>query len=160
MIKPGEKVNPNFELEIVKNGAIEKVSFASLLNKPTIVSVYMKNNTSSCDKQNISLGKEADWFEKRGVQVVALSKDTCNSHLKYADKYGLSYVLASDPDSLFSEATESIVEKSMYGKSYLAPSRSAFYIDTDGTVLGVIEKINPAEHAQELKTLVEQSSKG
>lgn len=158
MIQPGEKLNPNFELEIVKDGTVEKVSFASLLTQPTVVSVYMKNNTSSCDKQTVSLEKEAKWFEKQGIQLIALSKDTCNSHKKYADKHGLSYVLASDPDSLFSKATGSIVEKSMYGKSYMAPSRSAFYIDTDGTVLGVIEKITPSEHAEEVKTLVEQAS--
>ena len=30
------------------------VNFADLLTRPTIVSVYMKNNTGSCDKQNIS----------------------------------------------------------------------------------------------------------
>lgn len=155
MIKPGEKIDTQFELEVVRNGAVEKLPFSELLDRPTIVSVYMKNNTSSCDKQNISLGEGAEWFAKRGIQLVALSKDTCNSHKKYADKYGLSYVLASDPDSLFSEATGSVVEKSMYGKTYMAPSRSAFYIDTDGTVLGIIEKITPAEHAEELKSLVE-----
>lgn len=151
-------MDTHFELEVVKNGVSQNVAFSALLDRPTIVSVYMKNNTSSCDKQTISLAEEAEWFDKRGIQLVALSKDTCNSHKKYADKMGLSYVLASDPDSLFSEAAGSVVEKSMYGKTYMAPSRSAFYIDTDGTVLGIIEKVTPAEHANELKTLVERLS--
>ena len=151
-------MDTHFELEVVKNGVSQSVAFSALLDRPTIVSVYMKNNTSSCNKQTISLAEEAEWFDKRGIQLVALSKDTCNSHKKYADKMGLSYVLASDPDSLFSEAAGSVVEKSMYGKTYMAPSRSAFYIDTDGTVLGIIEKVTPAEHANELKTLVERLS--
>lgn len=151
-------MDTHFELEVVKNGVSQNVAFSALLDRPTIVSVYMKNNTSSCNKQTISLAEEAEWFDKRGIQLVALSKDTCNSHKKYADKMGLSYVLASDPDSLFSEAAGSVVEKSMYGKTYMAPSRSAFYIDTDGTVLGIIEKVTPAEHANELKTLVERLS--
>ena len=45
--------------------------------------------------------------------------------------------------------------KEMYGKVYEAPSRSAFIIDTDGTILGVIEKVNTKAHAEELKELVE-----
>ncbi len=158
MIKRGEKMDTSFELEFVRNGVIEKHPFSELLDRPTIVSVYMKNNTSSCDKQTLSLANHAEWFEKRGIQLIALSKDTCNSHKKYADKIGLSYVLASDPDSRFSEATGSIVEKSMYGKTYLAPSRSAFYLDTDGTVLGIIEKVTPGEHAEELQALIERVS--
>ena len=43
----------------------------------------------------------------------------------------------------------------MYGKVYEAPSRSAFVIDTDGTILAVIEKVNTKAHAEELKELVE-----
>ena len=42
----------------------------------------------------------------------------------------------------------------MYGKVYEAPSRSAFVIDTDGTILAVIEKVNTKAHAEELKDLV------
>ena len=42
----------------------------------------------------------------------------------------------------------------MYGKTYEGPSRSAFVIDKDGTILGVIEKINAKEHAAELKELI------
>jgi peroxiredoxin Q/BCP len=48
-----------------------------------------------------------------------------------------------------------MVEKKMYGKVYEAPSRSAFVIDTDGTILAVIEKVNTKAHAEELKELVE-----
>ena len=43
----------------------------------------------------------------------------------------------------------------MYGKVYQAPARSAFVIDTDGTILAVIEKVDTKAHAEELKTLVE-----
>ena len=86
---------------------------------------------------------------------MALSKDTCGSHRKYADKQGISFSLLSDPEHAFAKATHSMVEKKMYGKVYEAPSRSAFIIDTDGTILGVIEKVNTKAHAEELKELVE-----
>ncbi|HKL18367.1 MAG TPA: redoxin domain-containing protein [Halalkalibaculum sp.] len=155
MIETGKKIDTNFTLDVVKNGEEETVAFSDLLDRPTIVSVYMRNNTSGCDKQNKSLAEHADWFDKKGYNLVAVSKDTCGSHKNYAEKLDINYILASDPDYKFANATDSVVEKKMYGNTYEAPSRSAYVIDTDGTVLGIIEKVNTKDHAQELKELIE-----
>lgn len=154
MIQVGQKMNTDFELKVVQNGEEKTVKFSELLNRPTMVSVYMKNNTGSCDKQNESLASDQKSFEQKGVNLIAISKDTCGSHKKYAEKQGITYILASDPNLDFSKATDSIVEKSMYGKTYEGPSRSAFYIDTDGTILGIIEKVDPKNHAAELLELI------
>ena len=155
MIETGKQIDTTFTLNIVKNGEEKVVPFSELLNRPAIVSVYMRNNTGGCDKQNASLAEEAEWFDKKGYNLIAISKDSCGSHKKYAEKMTISYTLASDPEYAFSKATDSIVEKKMYGKTFEAPSRSAFVIDTDGTVLGIIEKVNTKAHADELKELVE-----
>lgn len=155
MISKGEKIDTDFTLNVVENGEEKEVQFSDLLTRPTIVSVYMRNNTSGCDKQNRSLAEHADEFDKKGFNLVALSKDTCGSHKNYAEKIDINYTLASDPDFKFANATDSVVEKKMYGKTFDAPSRSAFIIDTDGTVLGVIEKINTKAHAEELFELIE-----
>lgn len=155
MIAKGEKINTSFTLDVVINGEQSTKTFAELLTRPTVVSVYMKNNTGSCDKQNQSLAEHADAFDTRGYNLVAISKDSCGSHKKYADKLNINYILASDSDYAFSKATDSIVEKSMYGKTYEGPSRSAFIIQTDGTVLAVIEKIDPKNHAAELLEIID-----
>jgi thioredoxin-dependent peroxiredoxin len=157
MITIGSKIDTSFTLEIVRNGTTETVTFAELLDKPTLVSVYMKNNTGSCDKQNISLSGAQQDIAAKGVNLITISKDTCGSHKKYAEKHGINYILASDPELLFSKATDSVVQKSMYGKTYDGPSRSAFYIDTDGTVLGIIEKVDPQHHAAELLALLNKA---
>jgi len=155
MISVGEQINTNCTLKAVHEGQEQEVVFSELLTNPTIVSVYMKNNTGSCDKQTASLAEHASWFAGKGYHLMALSKDTCGSHKKYADKQGISFTLLSDPEHAFAKATQSMVEKKMYGKVYEAPSRSAFVIDTDGTILAVIEKVNTKAHAEELKDLVE-----
>lgn len=155
MIETGKKIDTNFTIDIVKEGLQKEVAFSELLDRPTIVSVYMRNNTGGCDKQNRSLAEHADWFDNKGYNLIAISKDSCGSHKNYAEKLDINYTLASDPDYLFSKATDSIVEKKMYGKTFDAPSRSAFVIDTDGTVVGIIEKINTKAHAEELKELIE-----
>ncbi|TVP98866.1 MAG: peroxiredoxin [Balneolaceae bacterium] len=155
MIETGKKIDTNFSLNIIQNGEEKEVKFSELLNRPAVVSVYMRNNTSGCDKQNNSLAENQQWFDNKGYNLIAISKDTCGSHKNYADKFGINYILASDPDYLFSKATDSVVEKKMYGKTFDAPSRSAFVIDTDGTVLGIIEKIDTQNHAGELKKMIE-----
>ena len=155
MIETGKKINTDFSLDVVKNGEEQTIEFSELLDRPTIVSVYMRNNTSGCDKQNKSLAEHAQWFDDQGYNLVAVSKDTCGSHKNYAEKLDINYVLASDPDYKFANATDSVVEKKMYGNTYEAPSRSAYVIDTDGTVMGIIEKVNTKDHAQELKELIE-----
>ena len=155
MIETGQKIDTDFSLDIVQNGEEKTVPFSELLNRPAVVSVYMRNNTGGCDKQNRSLAEHSDWFDAKGYNLIAVSKDTCGSHKNYAEKIGINYVLASDPDFDFAKATDSVVEKKMYGKTFNAPSRSAFVIDTDGTVQGIIKKINTKAHAEELKELIE-----
>lgn len=154
MIAPGKKLKTNFTLKIVQGGAEREVAFADLLTRRTIVSVYMKNNTGSCDKQNDSLAAHAAEFAKAGYNLVAISRDTCGSHLKYAAKKKISYVLASDPGDLFAKATDSVIEKSMYGRTFLGPARAAYVLDKDGTVLAVAEKVDTADHAAQLRALI------
>ncbi|SHE73092.1 peroxiredoxin Q/BCP [Fodinibius roseus] len=155
MIETGTKIATDFSLDIVRDGEEQTVTFSELLDRPTIVSVYMRNNTSGCDKQNKSLAEEADWFDERGYNLVAVSKDSCGSHKNYAEKLGINYVLASDPEYKFAEATDSIVEKNMFGNTYEAPTRSAYLIDTDATVQGIIKKVNTKDHASELKDMIQ-----
>lgn len=155
MIQPGQKLPTGFALKIVRGGAQAEVAFEELLTRPTIVSVYMRNNTGSCDRQNDSLAAHADEFAKRGYNLVALSRDTCGSHRKYAAKKNIAYTLASDPDDLFAKAAGAIVEKSMYGRTFLGPARAAFVIGTDGTVLAVAEKIDTQDHAAQLHALLD-----
>ena len=154
MISPGKKLPTNFKLKIVRDGAEQEVLFADLLTRRTIVSVYMKNNTGSCDKQNDSLAAHAAEFAQAGYNLVAISRDTCGSHLKYAAKKKISYTLASDPDDRFAKAADSIVEKSMYGKTFLGPARAAYVLDRDGTVLAVAGKVDTADHAAQLRALI------
>lgn len=154
MITPGKKLKTNFKLKVVAQGVESEVAFKDLLKRRTIVSVYMKNNTGSCDKQNDSLAAHAAEFTKAGYDLIAISRDTPGSHLKYAVKKKITYTLASDPSDLFAQAADAVVEKSMYGKKYFGPARAAFVLAPDGTVLAVAEKVDTADHAAQLKALI------
>ncbi len=158
MVEEGDRIDTDFTLNIVEDGEEKEVKFGDLLDRPAVVSVYMRNNTPGCDKQNESLAGESSYFFEKGYKLIAISKDTCGSHKNYAEKKGIDYILASDPDYKFAKATDSIVEKNMFGNSFEAPSRSAYIIDTDGTVLSIIEKVNTKNHADQLKEVIETIS--
>ena len=154
MIKPGRKLDTRLQLKVFRDGKESLVTLADLLTRPTIVSVYMRNNTPGCDRQNDSLAAHAAEFDRAGYNLVALSRDTCGSHAKYAAKRKISYTLASDPDDRFAKAADAVVEKSMYGRTYTGPARAAFVLARDGTVLAVAEKVDTADHATQLRTLL------
>jgi peroxiredoxin Q/BCP len=143
-----------FEVKALVNGEQKTVAFRDLMTGPTVVTVYMKNNTSVCDVQNQSLAAHAAAIAQKGYVIIAVGKDTCAAHAKYARKLGIPYILVSDPDMLFAKATDSLVEKSMYGKKYMGPTRSAFVFDAGGRVTGIIEKVDAERHAEELLALI------
>lgn len=155
MISIGTQIDTSINLNIVRNGEIQNVALSELLDKPLIISVYMKNNTSSCDNQISSLTDHADSITQKGFNLMAISKDGIKSHQKYAEKMGITYILASDPHTLVSKVTDSIVEKKMYGRTYEGPSRSAFVIGTNGTILAIIESVDTKNHGEELLNLIE-----
>lgn len=154
MIAPGQKLNLAFRLKVVREGIAQEVAFAELLTRRTIVSVYMKNKTPSCDRQNDTLVAQAGEFNRLGFNIVALSRDTCGSHARYAAAKGIPYTLASDPEDRFARAADAIIPKSMYGRVFHGPARSAYVLEPDGAVLAVIPQVQPAIHGEELLALI------
>lgn len=154
MIAPGQKLPLDFRVKVVRGGAVEEVRFGDLLTRRAIVSVYMKNRTPSCDRQTASLAANAAEFDRAGFTLLALSRDTAGSHLRYAAANGIGYALVSDPEDRFAQAADSLVEKSMYGRTFVGPQRAAFVLDPDGTVLAVAEKVDTAGHAAQLRALI------
>jgi len=147
-------MDTRFQLKVFRGGREETVRFADLLTRRTIVSVYMRNNTPGCDRQNDSLAAHAGGFDRAGYNLVAISRDTCGSHAKYAAKKKITYTLASDPEDLFAKAAGAIVEKSMYGRTFTGPARAAYVLERDGAVLAVAEKVDTADHAGQLRALL------
>ena len=135
-------------------GVTKEVRFAELLTRPTVVSVYMKNRTPSCDRQNESLAAVAEELDRAGYNLVALSRDTCGSHQRYAAARRITYTLVSDPEDQFARAADILVQKSMYGRKFTGPARSAFVLDRDRTVLAVIERVDAAKHGDQLRAAV------
>lgn len=150
MIEPGTTLDLSFPVQAFVDGEEHDVPFASLVQGPTIVSIYMSNNTGSCDRQTASLSEHEAELASAGYHIIAVSKNGVRSHARYAEKHGFNFTLVSDPDHAFAKATDAIVEKKMRGKAYVGPARAAFVLDGAGTVKAVIYPIDTKAHGQEL----------
>lgn len=150
MLTPGKKPNLRFEVEALVDGKATRATFADLVGGPTVVSVWMRNNTSACDRQSAELGKAEKAILKAGYRLVGVSRDTCGSHARYAAKHGYRYTLVADPDDRFSQAMGAMVEKSMYGRRCVGPARAAYVLDGKGKLLAVIPKVDAAEHGRQV----------
>jgi len=83
--------------------------------------------------------------------VIGVSKDKPAKLKKFADKYGLSVILASDEEQgAACEAFGTWVEKSLYGRKYMGIERATFLFDAGGHVARVWPKVKVKGHAQEV----------
>ncbi len=78
----GEVVDLGFEVEAVVAGVRWSGPMRDLVNRPTLVSVYMKNNTGVCDAQMAELEGARPQLTALGWSVIGLSKDTVGSHVR------------------------------------------------------------------------------
>ncbi len=154
MLPLGKKPKLDFEVEALVDGKVVRGPFADLLDGPAVVSVWMRNNTSACDKQSAELGKSEKAILKAGYRILGVSRDACGSHAKYAAKHGFRYTLVADPEDRFSKAMDAMVEKSMYGRKYIGPARAAYVLDGKGALAGAVPKVEAATHGRQVLDLL------
>ena len=82
--------------------------------------------------------------------VIGVSKDSVASHLKFAQKYELPFILLSDPELQAIQAYGVWQEKKLYGKVSMGVVRSTYIIDEDGLVEKVMPKVKPDTNAAEI----------
>ena len=146
MLKIGMKA-PNFTLKD-KNG--NDVSLSDFLGKKVVLYFYPKDNTPGCTRQACAFAGAYKQFEAKGVEVIGISKDSIASHVKFAEKYDLPFVLLSDPDRIAIEAYGVWQEKKMCGKVSMGVVRTTFIIDEDGNIEKIMPKVKPDTNAADI----------
>lgn len=82
--------------------------------------------------------------------MIGVSTDSEKSHQKFISKFNLPYKLVADTDKKVVEQYGVWAEKSMYGKKYMGTNRKTFLIDENGKIAKIFDKVNVAEHADEV----------
>ena len=146
MLKKGMKA-PDFTL-YDKNG--DKRSLGDFLGKKVVLYFYPKDNTPGCTRQACAFAAAYRGFEEKGVTVIGISKDSAESHRKFAEKYGLPFIILSDPQLEAINAYGVYKEKKLYGKVSMGVVRTTFIIDENGYIEDIMEKVKPDTNAYEI----------
>lgn len=122
----------------------------SYRGKPVVVYFYPKADTPGCTNEAKDFTALADAFAAAGVPVIGVSKDKPTKLKKFAEKYGLSVILASDEAGGACEAFGTWVEKSMYGRAYMGIERATFLFDAEGQLARVWPRVKVKGHADDV----------
>lgn len=146
MLEVGMKA-PDFHL-LDKNG--NPVRLSDFAGKKVILYFYPKDNTPGCTRQACAFGASYEKFKAQDIVVIGISKDSVASHLKFAQKYDLPFILLSDPELQAIQAYGVWQEKKLYGKVSMGVVRTTFLIDERGYVEKVMPKVKPDTNAAEI----------
>ena len=151
MLEIGMKA-PNFTLPD-KNGNM--VSLSDSLGKKVVLYFYPKDNTPGCTRQACAFALKNKEIENKNAVVIGISKDSVNSHLNFATKHNLPFVLLSDAELSAIRAYGVWQEKKLYGKVSMGVVRTTFLIDEQGNIQAVMPKVKPDTNADEILALLE-----
>ena len=126
------------------------VSLSDFRGKRVVLYFYPKDNTPGCTRQACAFAGLYGEFQRRGVEVIGISKDSTASHVRFAQKHGLPFVLLSDPDLLAIRAYGVWQEKTLYGKLGFGVVRTTFVIDADGRIERIMPRVKPDTNAAEI----------
>lgn len=146
MLNIGDRA-PSFTLKD-KDGC--EVSLSDFIGKRVVLYFYPKDNTPGCTRQACAFAGAYGEFQKRGVEVIGISRDSIASHVKFAKKYNLPFTLLSDPELEAIGAYGVWQEKKLYGRVSFGVVRTTFIIDENGIIEKIMPKVKPDTNAAEI----------
>ncbi|AGF57688.1 peroxiredoxin Q/BCP [Clostridium saccharoperbutylacetonicum] len=146
MLEFGTKA-PDFKL-LNQDG--KETSLSDFRGRKIVLYFYSKDNTAGCTKQACGFAERYPDFQEKGAEVIGISKDSVESHRKFADKYNLNFTLLSDTEKKIIEAYDVWKEKNMYGKKTMGVVRTTYLIDENGIIIKAFSKVNAAKNPTDM----------
>lgn len=122
--------------------------------KPLIIYFYPKDNTPGCTAEACSIRNGYQSLVSKGFTVIGNSKDSPASHVKFADKFSLPFMLLSDEDTSVNQAFGVWQKKRMAGREYMGTVRTTFVTDASHTVTHIIRKVDTKNAAAQLLSII------
>jgi peroxiredoxin Q/BCP len=126
----------------------DTVTSASLKGAPYVLYFYPKDNTSGCTKEAIDFSQNLKKFDRLGVVVLGISKDSLESHAKFRKKHQLKIALGSDPETKMANDWGVWGEKTLYGRKYMGMERATFLVDAKGVIKQAWHKVKVPGHVE------------
>ena len=130
------------------------VTLSSFRGQKVILYFYPKDMTAGCTKQACGFRELYPQFRERGAVVLGVSKDSVASHKKFEEKYGLPFLLVSDPDLTAIQAYDVWKEKNMCGRKTMGVVRTTYLIDEEGVIVKAMGKVKAADNPRQMLALL------
>src|SRR5215472_3764385 len=127
-----------------------EVSLNGQKGKPFVLYFYPRADTPGCTREACAFQEALPQLGKIGIAVIGVSKDKMKPIEKFAEKFSLTFPLASDETHAVAEKYGTWVEKSMYGRKYMGMERSTFLIDKGGKIARAWRKVSVTGHAADV----------
>lgn len=117
-------------------------------HKNVVLYFYPKDDTPGCTIEANEFTQMANEFAVADTVVLGVSKDSCESHQAFIDKFGLQVDLLADTSGELCEAYGVWQEKEKNGIKKMGIVRSTFIIDKQGKLVEALYGVKPEGHAQ------------
>jgi peroxiredoxin len=135
----------------------QPVSLSDYHGKSNVVLYfYPKDDTPGCTIEANDFTKLANEFAELDTVVIGVSKDSCESHQAFINKYGLNVQLLADTSGELCDSYGVWQEKEKQGVKKMGIVRSSFIINKDGIVEEAMYGVTADGHAQEVLEKIKQ----
>ena len=140
-------IAPNFALPD-ENGRMYTLN--DFKGKSVVLYFYPKDSTPGCTTEACSFRDDYSNYKDTGIEIIGISADSAESHLKFKTKYKLPFILLSDKDHKVSELYGVWGKKKFIGREFYGILRTTFLINKRGEIFKVFEGVKPTEHSAEV----------
>ena len=127
-----------------------EVKLSDFLGKRVVLYFYPKDNTPGCTRQACAFAGALGEYQRRGIEVIGVNRDSVATHKKFAEKHSLPFRLLSDPTGEALKAYGVWQEKKMCGKVGMGIVRTTFLIDGEGRVERIMPRVKPDQNPAEI----------
>jgi len=141
-----DQIAPEFK---IINQCNEEIKLSDFRNKKNIVLYfYPKDDTPGCTIQANQFSALINEFNAIDTDVYGVSKDDCQSHTKFIDKFNLKIDLLADTNGSLCEKYGVWQEKEKNGVKKMGIVRSTFVINKNGVITDAMYNVSAEGHAQ------------
>ncbi len=133
-------------------------SLSDFLGKPVVLYFYPKDDTPGCTTEACGFRDQYKEYTDAGVQVIGVSPDSSQSHMKFKSKYKLPFMLLADEGHKVCELYGVWGRKKAMGREYDGVFRTTFLISPQGKIIKVFEGVKPDGHSAEVLAALAASS--
>ena len=157
------QINDKVENFTLQNQDGKTVNLTDFKDKPVVLFFYPRADTPGCTIESCGFRDAFEKFQKQGIVVLGISRDTVKDQKKFKDKYDLPYDLLADPDMELINRYDLVKPKNMYGKLVKGVKRTTYLIGPDTGkgqhLIHIFDEVKPEGHAEEVLAILSKHTK-